>query len=50
MVEDAYILSSTCNLDIQQYAHSFKSSLPIIWFHKQFNIIDKFITNTCKYV
>ncbi|CAH1714893.1 unnamed protein product, partial [Aphis gossypii] len=48
-VNNAYILSSTSNLDIKQFAHLFRSSLPIICFHKQFTVIDKFITNTCKY-
>ncbi|XP_025200463.1 uncharacterized protein LOC112598268 isoform X2 [Melanaphis sacchari] len=48
-VNDAYILSSTSNLNIKQYAQLFRSSLPVICFHKQFTIIDKFITNTCKY-
>ncbi|XP_022163641.1 uncharacterized protein LOC111029096 isoform X2 [Myzus persicae] len=48
-VNDAYILSSASNLDIKQYANLFRTSLPIICFLRQFNIIDKFIANTCKY-
>ncbi|XP_015372700.1 PREDICTED: uncharacterized protein LOC107167979 [Diuraphis noxia] len=48
-VNDAYILSSTSNLDIKQFANLFRSSLPIISFLKQFNLIDKFITNTFRY-
>jgi len=50
MVENTYtLLSTTSNLDIQQYTKLFKTTLPIIWFHERFNIIDKFITDTCKY-
>lgn len=49
MVENTYTLSSGCNLDIKQYAQLLSTSLPIIWFHKKYNIIDKFIADTCKY-
>lgn len=48
MVENAYALSS-CKIDIKQYAQLFNISLPIIWFHKKYNIIDTFIAETCKY-
>lgn len=50
MVENVYTLLSTNILDMKQYAQLFKTSLPIMWFHKKFHIIDKFIINTCKYV
>lgn len=49
MVENAYTLSSNSNLDFEQYSQLFSTSLPIIWFHQNFSIIDKFIADTCQY-
>lgn len=49
MVENTYTLLTTCNLDIKQYANLFSTTLPILWFHKKFNLIDKFIADTCKH-
>lgn len=49
MVENAYILISNHNLDIKQHTQLFSSSLPIIWFHQKYYIIDKLITDICKY-
>lgn len=48
MVDNVHTLLSSGNLDIKDYAQLFKTALPIMWFHKKFNIIDKFITDTCK--
>lgn len=48
MVENAYNLS-TSNLNFKQNVQLFKTSLPILWFHQQFNIIDKFIMDACKH-
>lgn len=50
MVENVHTLLSVSNLDIKKFAQLFKTSLPIMWYHKKFNLIDKFINDTCKYV
>ncbi|VVC32288.1 Armadillo-like helical [Cinara cedri] len=50
MVENVHILLSTNMLDMKQHAQLFKTALPIMWFHKKFHIIDKFIIDTCKHV
>lgn len=49
MVENAYTLSTSCNLGIKQQTDLLKTSLPILWFHKKFNIIHTFIEDVCKY-
>lgn len=47
MVENVYTLLSTDDLDIKLFTQLFNNSLSILWFHQQFNIIEKFITKTC---
>lgn len=49
MVDNAFTLSSSCNLDIKQYGQLLNNSLPILWFHQKFDIIDKFIEEVCKH-
>lgn len=50
MVENTYTLLFSRNLDIKQYGQLLNTSMPIIWFHQKFSIIDKFIEDVCKYV
>lgn len=49
MVENAYTLSTNCSLDLNQYTKLLNNSLPIIWFHQKFSVIDTFIEETCKH-